>query len=211
MLRTDTDEPVLDLCCGAGRYSNALARRGLRVFGVDLSRDLLRSATAGPSVAAYVRGDMRRLPFADGIFSGVASLFTSFGYFESDEENRAALLEAVRVLRTGGTLLLDFFNLTRMLATLEPRSERKLGKERIIETRSYDRHRGRIEKTIRVCEGGKPNAVTEIVESVRAYSAKELAELVSSVGLSIRSRNGDLRGAAFEEASSERCVLVARK
>lgn len=205
------DEPVLDLCCGAGRYSNALAERGLRIIGVDLSGDLLRGARSPDSSATYFRGDMRRLPFRDEVFGGIVNLFTSFGYFEADEENLAALEEAARVLKTGGTLLLDFFNRTRTLATLEPRTERRIGEQQIVETRAFNAKRGRIEKTIRMSLEGKPELERVLVESVRAFSAEELAHLIASAGLTVRSRHGDLRGTSFQEQSSERCVLIARK
>ncbi|GJM79193.1 hypothetical protein HMSSN139_16890 [Paenibacillus sp. HMSSN-139] len=103
---------VLDLCCGMGRHSLALAEAGYRVTGVDLSEVLLREAkrldTEGR--VTWHQADMRRLPLLNGEFDAVVNLFTSFGYFREDVEQIKALQEAARVLKPGGRLLLDFLN-----------------------------------------------------------------------------------------------------
>ena len=85
---------LLDLCCGQGRHAVPLARLGLRVTGLDLSRPLLARAAAaadgGPPVG-LVAADMRRLPFADGSFDAVLNLFNSFGYLEDETQDELVL------------------------------------------------------------------------------------------------------------------------
>src|SRR5690606_17288744 len=92
---------TLDLCCGAGRHVLAMQARGYHVIGLDLSADLLAAGLQSFKVETgcfdkhnsrtncplFVRGDMRRLPFADRSFGLVTHFFTAFGYFMSDEEN----------------------------------------------------------------------------------------------------------------------------
>src|SRR5262249_28118334 len=91
---------VLDLACGAGRYSRALAAGGATVVGLDLSAPLLAAASRTVTAdVAFVRGDMRCLPFRDATFEVVASMFTSFGYFEKAGEDRQVLAEVARVLQ----------------------------------------------------------------------------------------------------------------
>jgi len=101
---------VLDLACGWGRHSVELARAGLQVTGYDLSQTLLdraakRAEAAGVRVE-WVRGDMRELPWT-GRFDAVVSLFSSLGYFLSDDEDRRVLQAAVRALKPGGLFLLE--------------------------------------------------------------------------------------------------------
>ena len=103
---------VLDLCCGQGRHSLELARRGFRhLAGLDRSRYLIqlarrRARAAGASVN-FREGDARSLIAADGPFDCVAILGNSFGYFDRQADD-AAVLAAVRaVLRSGGVLALD--------------------------------------------------------------------------------------------------------
>jgi SAM-dependent methyltransferase len=86
---------ILDLGCGTGVYSAALAERGWNVTGVDLSEDMLRRARErGVSV---VRANATELPFEEASFDAAVSIFTHSDF----EDFPAALREVARVLRTG--------------------------------------------------------------------------------------------------------------
>jgi ubiquinone/menaquinone biosynthesis C-methylase UbiE len=202
---------VLDLCCGAGRHSRALAASGMQVVGVDLSADLLLTASFKPSGRkriGYVRADMRRLPLQSARFDAGVNLFTSFGYFTTEQQNERALSEAVRVLKTGARFVLDFMNIPYVVKHLVAESERTVDCERIVERRWYDRKRGRLIKTAHGTACGKP---IERFESVRAYTPAELAALFKKCGLRVVARYGGLKGEAFKAGTSPRCVLVGEK
>lgn len=98
---------VLDVPCGFGRHARLLARRGIMVVGVDLSRAMLAEARrSGPEAGlCFVRADMRRLAYR-GEFDAVLNLYTSFGYF-SPRENRDVLRRMARALKPGGRILID--------------------------------------------------------------------------------------------------------
>jgi SAM-dependent methyltransferase len=100
---------VLDAPCGHGRLSRRLAAAGMEVTGVDLSEPFLAKAQAEPVGPGpppdYHLGDMRRLPVA-GPFDAAVCWFTSFGYYD-DADCRAVLSEFHRVLRPGGTVLIE--------------------------------------------------------------------------------------------------------
>ncbi len=98
---------VLDVPCGFGRHARFLARRGIMVVGVDLSRAMLAEARrSGPEARlSFVRADMRRLAYR-GEFDAVLNLYTSFGYF-SPRENRDVLRRMARALKPGGRILID--------------------------------------------------------------------------------------------------------
>jgi 2-polyprenyl-6-hydroxyphenyl methylase/3-demethylubiquinone-9 3-methyltransferase len=89
---------VLDLGCGKGRFAVELAAAGARVVGLDVSGLMLGEAAGLPRV----QGTARRLPFATQCFDGVVAVEV----FEhlSPAGIDAALFEARRVLRPGGTL-----------------------------------------------------------------------------------------------------------
>ncbi len=89
---------ILDLACGAGRHLRELRDVGFEAIGLDLSLTLLRSARSTAEADPLVRGDMRKLPFADAAFDGLTSFFTSFGYFADPVDDRRVLLEMERVL-----------------------------------------------------------------------------------------------------------------
>ena len=111
---------VLDVGCGAGRHARALRSLGARCVGLDLSAALLRVAR-GVTDAPLVRADMRRIPIRPGSMDLTVSLFTSFGYFEHDEEHQAVLREMVGTLRPGGWLVIDFLNAVEVRRRLLPR------------------------------------------------------------------------------------------
>jgi SAM-dependent methyltransferase len=195
---------VLDLACGAGRHSAALARRGQAVCGVDLSLTLLAKS---PELAR-VRGDMRRLPFADGAFDWVLNFFTSFGYFESERENFQVLEEVARVLAPGGGFLVDLMNLDHALAHLRERESFEVDGRRVEIERRYDAVSRRMQKRIRVLEPGR--APRAFLESVRAYREEEVVGGLRWAGLDVASVHGSFRGEPFRP-DSERLILVGRR
>ena len=101
---------ALDLCCGPGRCSIALARRGFAVTGVDRTRYLLAQARCRAKAARvrieWVRADMRDF-VRPGAFDLVLSMFTSFGYFDDKREDLAVLRNMFASLRPGGTFFID--------------------------------------------------------------------------------------------------------
>jgi SAM-dependent methyltransferase len=95
------DGLCLDLGCGTGLYLDTLARTGRTVVGLDFSADQLHLAQH--RWTHLVRADAALLPFADGAFAAVATLWIS-----TDVDDFAPVLaEAARVLTPGG--LLAFF------------------------------------------------------------------------------------------------------
>jgi ubiquinone/menaquinone biosynthesis C-methylase UbiE len=100
---------VLDAPCGTGRIARRLAAAGLDVTGIDLSLafiDLARVQAVAPgSRVEFVQGDLLRLPLA-GPFDAVICWFSSFGYHD-DDDCRRILAEFHRVLRPGGTVLIE--------------------------------------------------------------------------------------------------------
>ena len=103
---------VLDLGCGHGRISNALAGRGARVTGLDASPYFLdmarRDATERGLAVNFIQGDMRCLEWTNE-FDVVLIWFTTFGYF-NDIENAQVVQHSARALQPGGRLLIEQMN-----------------------------------------------------------------------------------------------------
>lgn len=101
---------ALDLCCGPGRFSIALAKRGYRVTGVDRTRFLLNKARARARSAKakveWVTSDMRDF-VRPGAFDLVISMFTSFGYFEKEGDDQRVLRNISESLRPGGVCVFE--------------------------------------------------------------------------------------------------------
>jgi len=101
---------VLDLACGPGRISIALARLGFSVTGVDRTPYLLDKALSlakSADVAVdWVQSDMRDFVRANS-FDLALSIFTSFGYFDSKGEDLQVLRNMLTCLRPGGVAVID--------------------------------------------------------------------------------------------------------
>jgi SAM-dependent methyltransferase len=205
---------VLDLCCGQGRHCIELARRGMIVTGLDLSATLLaearQTAAAAGAQVRWVESDMRQIPF-EGEFDAVLCMFTAFGYLESDEEDQKVLEAAARALRPGGRLLLDLANhdaTGRSSLRSGTREWREVGSGRytLVEHTMclYPRSwRMRV-----IClEGAR---ATEHVLSIRAYTADEIAGMVTRAGLEDIRIYGSLAGGE-PTLDTNRLVVAARR
>jgi ubiquinone/menaquinone biosynthesis C-methylase UbiE len=100
---------VLELGCGTGRISSPLAKAGVRLVGIDRSEAMLSQIPNPKSriPSAFVRGDIRALPFRPRSF---ASVIAPYGVLQSLLRDRdlAGTLESVaRVLTRGGTFGID--------------------------------------------------------------------------------------------------------
>src|SRR6185503_2021558 len=123
----ERNQRILDLCCGQGRHSLELARRGFRqVTGLDRSRYLIRLARKRARQAelavSFHEGDARRFRLGGGEFDCVSILGNSFGYFDRPEDDLAVLEAVRRALSSGGTLAMDLMDGEWMRENFEPRS-----------------------------------------------------------------------------------------
>ncbi len=199
---------VEDLGCGRGRHAIPLARRGYAVTGVDLSEKMLGIARArarreGVTVE-WVREDMRvfRRPRA---FDLCLSLFTSFGFF-NDEENQKVLENVGESLKKGGTLLLDLRNAGKGLSRLENWDQ------------TIDVPSGSLRMSIRFNLRTKRAKAAHILTrkdgirisstfDVRIYSLDELEGMLRNAGMRVRNCFGSLSGEPFTDQSARMVVV----
>lgn len=115
----DPDEPVLDLGCGAGRTTVALAERGYDVVALDRSAPMVR-ATATAADARCLVGDATRIPVPDGRFGTVLFSYNGIDDLYPEGERHAALGEINRVLADGGRFVFSAHNSRRRLLVHPP-------------------------------------------------------------------------------------------
>lgn len=198
---------VLDLCCGMGRHSKALSDSGYEVTGIDLSEVLLREARMHDKEqrVRFVRSDMRQLPL-DESFDAIFNLFTSFGYFEEDEENLKVLLEMKRVLKPKAPFIIDFLNPEYVEQTLVPYSLHEEDKVRIQQFRKIQA--GYVKKDI--CITDEQGQRRTYSERVKLYSRDRFVELIEQAGLQVNDVYGHYDERPFDASTSARMIFVGQ-
>jgi len=120
-LTAPSGKSALDLCCGPGRCSIALAQAGFKVTGVDRTKYLLdkarRKARAAKVKIEWVQADMRDFARSNA-FDLALSMFTSFGYFDDKREDLHVLGNILESLKPGGVCLIDVMGKERLAAIL---------------------------------------------------------------------------------------------
>ena len=195
---------VLDLACGSGRHLAELRARGYAAVGLDLSLVLLRSAQRREGSLPVARGDMRRLPFCDRSFAGLVNFFTSFGYFENEDDNAGVVREMSRVLERRAPFLFDYMNMSRELTNLVPREAKETEGGTVVIERWFDQPTRTFNKRIQIGQ-------RRFFERVRGYGVDEISVLFTANGLAIESIYGDFEGNPWSDDSPRLIVIGERR
>jgi len=201
---------VLDVACGWGRHSIELARAGYAVTGLDLSETLLararKRAAAARVEAAFVRGDMREIG-RRGEFDLVLSLYSSLGYFLSDDEDLRVLRGVREALRPDGAFVLETMHRDHIVGAYAARDwwETDDGLTVWVE-REFDAVEGVSREWTRWSKG-KESA--EKYHEIRIRSATEWDALLRAAGLVPVDWYGDWELAPFIH-TSEDLIVVCR-
>jgi cyclopropane fatty-acyl-phospholipid synthase-like methyltransferase len=197
---------ILDLACGAGRHSIHLNELGYDVIGLDLSEESINQARKfeNETLEFYVH-DMREL-YWDNYFDAVLNLFTSFGYFESDEEHQKTIDSVASALKRDGIFVLDFMNAEKVKANLVLEEKKTLDDITFHILRRQQE--GKIIKRIDFSDGDE-NFTFE--EKVRAFNLEELESMMDNSDLKVEEVFGNYDLAPFDEESSDRLIILARK
>ena len=184
---------ILDLCCGIGRHSLELARRGYRVVGVDanahyLNRARQKAKQEGLAVEFHQQ-DMREICFRSD-FDAVINMWTSFGYFPTERENLKVLEGVRRALVEQGKFLLEVVNRDWVLKNYVSHGWYETDDCFVLEDRHFDLTQStNISRWIIFEEGKK---VKEAECCIRLYSLHEIFALLERVGMEVVGTYGTL-------------------
>jgi ubiquinone/menaquinone biosynthesis C-methylase UbiE len=101
-LNADKRGMYLDLACGSGNYTAALRRKGLNIYGLDISLQMLGLAKRKEPSVSWLLGNVEFLPFKNNTFAG-ASCILGIHHFEFLNKT---LEEAARIIKPGGCLVI---------------------------------------------------------------------------------------------------------
>ena len=201
---------ILDLCCGPGRHSLELARRGFYVTGVDRTRRYLDKAAAQAANEGlqieFVQEDIRNF-CRPNAFDAVLNLYTSFGYFEDPQEDQQVAVNMSRSLKPGGVLIMEMMGKEVLARIFQERSWREEDGVLVLEERKISSGWSWIENRWILFKDGKR---IEHSISHRLYSATELRSLLEACGLTRTEVYGDLAGRPYDH-TAKRLVVVGQK
>jgi SAM-dependent methyltransferase len=202
---------VLDLCCGPGRHTVALAKRGFTVTAVDRSSFLLQHARARAGQAnlsvEFVLEDMRRFS-RPATFDLIINFFTSFGYFD-DQADDFRVLELVRKnLRPGGVFVLEMVSKERLARLFQATTSTELPNGDLL----FERHEivddwTRVRNRWTLIRAGTTRTFDF---THRIYSGQEMKDLLTKAGLADVRLYGDLDGGSYG-FEAQRLIAIARR
>lgn len=202
---------ILDMCCGPGRHALAMAKRGYAVTGVDRTvayvEEARRRARDADLDASFEVGDAREYRELDQ-FDGATCLYTSFGYFETPEEDMSLLRNLCLSLKSGGCLVIDMHGKEISARAYKDRTwDTMEDGSLLLESRTVGPAWAWIENTWTVVKDGQQKQATF---RVRMYSGTELKTALEAAGFKSTELYGDWSGAPYDE-QARRLIAVARK
>ncbi len=201
---------IIDLACGKGRHSIYLNKLGFDILGLDLAQASIRENKKFESeTLKFQVHDMREEIYpsltTDKV-DAVMNLFTSFGYFDSAEEDRKIFQSVSDSLKRGGIFVLDFLNERWVKNTLVPNE--------VITKQDIDFHISKkiedhfVVKDIRFTDNGQDH---HYFERVKLHPLQTIKEYAESCGFESIKTYGDYQLNDFDLETSPRCINVFRK
>ena len=200
---------MIDIACGKGRHSKALYDAGFNVIGIDLSpASISAAATMQTNGLSFFCHDMRET-FRQNYFDYAFNFFTSFGYFNSDEEHQLAINAMSNNLKEGGTLVIDYLNVGIVDMDAEEATETRID-EFDFKIKKWQDHLF-LYKEIKVTDATTHQELGVFEERVRKYSLENFRAFMQHAGLNIVATFGNYELDSYAPESAERLIIVAQK
>ncbi len=193
---------VLDLACGKGRHSRYLNKIGYNVTGADLSENSITYAKQFENERLKFEVHNMCKPFGEE-FDAVFNLFTSFGYFDKDEDNLNTIKAIKSNLNESGFGVIDFMNTEFVIENLVAKNSKE------VDGITFNMQRfvkdGYIVKEINFeAEGETYN----FEERVKAFTLADFEDLFKRAGVTLLEVFGDYKLRKFRAKTSERLIMI---
>jgi len=196
----------LDLACGSGRHSIYLNKKGYSVDGVDLSKkSLLKAKSYQNDTLQFIAEDIRSYKKPTK-YDFILNLFTSFGYFETENDDINVLRNVKISLKKNGIFILDFFNANKVILDLKSYEEKKINNITFKIKKTYDQEF--VYKEISI-QDQKNNYI--FTEKVRLIKLERFKQYMRKLNMNLIGIFGDYQFTDFNPVSSERLILVIKK
>jgi SAM-dependent methyltransferase len=148
--------------------------------------------------------DMRKT-YKKQYFDFCLNLFTSFGYFNNEEDNQLAFDAMANSLKPGGKLIFDFMNAKKVIANLVSTELKKVDGIDFHINRNFD------SKFITKKISFNDEKAYSYKEKVRALFLNDISDLMQKSGLKIINIWGDYELNDFDVINSNRLIILAQK
>ncbi|MDN3723403.1 methyltransferase domain-containing protein [Aequorivita sp. SDUM287046] len=201
-LKLEKNDSILDLACGKGRHAKYLYKQGFDVTGVDLSEESIAFAKQYEKPRLHFEVHDMCLPYPKK-FDAVFNLFTSFGYFEKEEDNLRTIKSVKAELKPNGSAVIDFLNVEFAIKNLVPKEKKKIG-DIVFHIEKYVED-GYIIKNINFEDEGKEY---HFVERVMALTLEDFQRYFAEANVDLKNVFGDYHLNNFDKNTSERLILI---
>lgn len=201
-LNLPEDAKILDLACGKGRHSIYLNQMGFQVTGADLSTNSIAIAKDFENETLhFVEHDMRK-PFGQK-FDAIFNLFTSFGYFENEDDNLTTLKAIKDSISEYGFAVIDFMNVPNVLLNLVP--------EEVKSVENIDFKIRRFFKDdyiYKEIDFEDQDEHYHFTEKVKALTLENFEAMMENAGIYLLDVFGDYKLKKYHKQESERLILI---
>lgn len=201
LLQLPKGSSVIDLACGKGRHSVFLNRLGYRVLGLDLSRQSIEADKNFENETLKFRVHDMRDSIGGAPVDAVFNLFTSFGYFEKEEDDRRVFDSVFQALKPGGIFVLDYLNGTYVRDTLVENST--VEREGILFSIKKEIRENYVIKHISFRDQGKEFS---FFERVKLHSPEKISAYAADAGFIKMDVKGNYDLSDFDPKTSPRCI-----
>lgn len=210
LLKITPGARILDLCCGTGRHSLELSKRGYNVTAVDRTAHYLEEASGNAEKKKlrieFVRSDMRVFR-RKAYFDAAINMYTSFGYFKDIREDKQVLRNVYFSLKKGGKLLIEIMGREILKRIFPGHFFVEDNGIFFLEERKVDPGWNWMKNRWIMLKNNKPR---EYVITHRIYSAPRLSSLFREAGFREIRTYGSLNGAPYG-VKARRLVVVGEK
>ena len=205
-LNIQKEDKILDLACGKGRHAIYLNQKGLDVTGFDICQENIQEARGHENDRLHFHVHDMQFIFRKNYFNYIFNFFTSFGYFDSKQENESVVKAAADGLVEGGKFLIDFLNPYTVIHHLAPEEIKDINGIRFHITKKIDD--GMIVKDIKFSDGGRDYHFYEKVKTIRRV---EFLEYFKNTGLDVLEIFGDYDLNSYVAEKSDRMIFLLKK
>lgn len=205
-LKCPVGAKIFDLACGKGRHSVYLNNKGFDVTGVDLSKESILYANQFTSETLRFAVHDLREPYTAAKFDYIFNLFTSFGYFQDENDNYRACEAMSQALNPNGTLVIDFMNTFKSAANLRAKELKvvdgiEFRMKRYLENKFF----------VKEINFEHEKQHYQFEERVQGLTQKDFEKYFKETDLEIKEVFGSYELDYFSKNTSDRLILIVGK